>query len=129
VKLRLARPYWNKPVFSRPIRCSSRIHIHKARLACDFGNPVHFNQLVCTAVVVCAIWTVTRIAFIVGIPCIGFGLLVISFMLLLTAHGMLILFVATIGLVIRCSVALDIVAIGAVDSVLGHICHTFAILS
>ena len=31
VKIRLARPYWNEPVFSRPIRCGSRIGAKRNR--------------------------------------------------------------------------------------------------
>ena len=32
VKIRLARAYWNKPVFSRPIRCGSRMQAKRNRL-------------------------------------------------------------------------------------------------
>ena len=36
VKLRLARPYWNKPVISRPNRCGSRIGAKRNRHTLNF---------------------------------------------------------------------------------------------
>ena len=37
VKIRLARPYWNKPVFSRPIRCRSRMQAKRNRHTLNFS--------------------------------------------------------------------------------------------
>ena len=37
VKIRFARPYWNKPVFSRPIRCGSRIGAKRNRHTLNFS--------------------------------------------------------------------------------------------
>ena len=37
VKLRFARPYWNKPVFSRPVRCGSRIGAKRNRHTLNFS--------------------------------------------------------------------------------------------
>ena len=38
VKIRLARPYWNKPVFSRPIRCGSRMQAKRNRHTLNFSS-------------------------------------------------------------------------------------------
>ena len=37
VKLRFARPYWNKPVFSRAIRCRSRMQAKRNRHTLNFS--------------------------------------------------------------------------------------------
>ena len=37
VKLRFARPYWNEPVISRPIRCGSRIGAKRNRHTLNFS--------------------------------------------------------------------------------------------